>query len=403
MKHSIKKEFKKYIYYLIASFDIIRLLILTKNHKEKYFFLQVEGGFGFTISSPHFLNIHYGNKWILLFGFRKANHNNEVVKLYNGKLKFFRVGNLNQSEFRYSFEKFVQKYLQKFFKIKIINMRDYLFSFPHPDSSNNEKYLSLPDSRQNLVFKKNKSNFYLDNKYKNSFKKSFEKFHGNFKGIINFFLRGKGKKHKSKKFLEKIKDARDIENFKPTLEFLVEDGWQIFLTGEEFEIPNWIKEKKNSIIYQEKTEFDLGTYNMFVANNQDIFIGSSSGAGVLNLLNPNCKSLLLECGHIGCGYINTVASYPKIKFKSLAEFSEILYYSFCDNIFLEKLYNSGKVEYLNPLDLKNITLEFIKNINSEDYFSKASDLGLNKGVLFDCETKISKYWLDKVNYNNLKK
>ena len=136
---------------------------------------------------------------------------------------------------------------------------------------------------------------------------------------------------------------------------------------------------------------------------QDIFIGSSSGAGVLNLLNPNCKSLLLECSHIGCGYINTVASYPKIKFKSLAEFSEILYYSFCDNIFLEKLYNSGKVEYLSPLDLKNITLEFIKNINSEDYFSKASDLGLNKGVLFDCETKISKYWLDKVNYNNLKK
>ena len=78
-------------------------------------------------------------------------------------------------------------------------------------------------------------------------------------------------------------------------------------------------------------------------------------------------------------------------------------HSVYDNIYLESLYNSGKVEYLKPLDLKNITLEFLKNINSEDYFSKASDLAINKGVLFDCETKISKYWLDKVNYNNLKK
>ena len=108
MKLLIKKEVKKYIYYLIACFDIIRLLVLTKNHKEKYFFLQVEGGFGFTISSSHLLNIQHGNKWILFFGFRKTNHNKEVEKLYDGKLKFFRAGNLNQGEFRYDFEKFLQ-------------------------------------------------------------------------------------------------------------------------------------------------------------------------------------------------------------------------------------------------------------------------------------------------------
>jgi len=400
--HFIKKTLKFFFYYSFAIYDITKIILKIKSIDKKKIFLQVEGGFGFTISSPHFLNIKLGDSWLLLFGFKKERHNIEVERIHNGKLKFFNVGNLNHPEFRSKFEKFIKSYLKFIFNIDIIIWRDYLFSIENPNKKNNKEYLSLPDSRQFFVFKDNKKDFYLNNYFKTQYNFHFKIFNGNFKGKINFFLRGKGKKFKSSKFIENIKDSRHIDDYKLTLEFLVDNGWQVFLTGEEFEIPNWIKQKKNSIIFREKTNLSINNYNMFVANNQDIFIGRSSGAGVLNLLNHSCKSLLLEDGHIGCGYINTVASYPKIAFKDLDDFYEVLYKGFANLSYINLLYEKNLVLPLSPQELKHITEEFINNLESNNFFKKADEIGIDKGILYDCDTKLSNYWLELVNFKYLK-
>jgi hypothetical protein len=216
--HNLKRKLKIIFFYLIAIFDIIKITFFLK--KKKNFFLQSEGGFGLTIATPHFLNIKLGEDWVLFFGYKKERHNIEVEKLYKGRLKFFRVGNLNLPENRINFEKVVKNILKIFFNIKLISIRDYTLSFSNPDKTNCKYYLSSKESIESIAFRENKKNFYSDNYFKINFEKYFYKFNGNFKGKINFFLRGKGKKSKSKKLLEKVKDARNIEDYKLTIKFI---------------------------------------------------------------------------------------------------------------------------------------------------------------------------------------
>ena len=65
-------------------------------------------------------------------------------------------------------------------------------------------------------------------------------------------MRGKGRKYHNDRFIDQISDARDINDYKLSVECLVDNNWQVFLTGELFNIPEWLKKMSNSIIYLKK-------------------------------------------------------------------------------------------------------------------------------------------------------
>ena len=138
--------------------------------------------------------------------------------------------------------------------------------------------------------------------------------------------------------LIKLEISRDINDYKLSVECLVDNNWQVFLTGELFNIPEWLKKMSNSIIYLEKTNLTLDDYNLYVLMNSDIYIGGSSGPPVFNCVS-NCKNLLLETNHLGISYLDTVVSYPKIKFKNFDELREIFLKSPFNDEFLKKIFD----------------------------------------------------------------
>jgi putative glycosyltransferase (TIGR04372 family) len=401
----MKNKIKIFIHYLIALFDIIVKVLLIRNKSKICFFLNTEGGFGPSITRSHLLNTLHGDNWILFFGTKKKRHNKKITKIFDEKLKFFPCGDLNFVQNKEKFEKFVSRILLLFFAIKITNVETIILDleFNENDLSLDEpqkKYKKIHLFETGFFFKKIKDReFYENNFYKKNFLDIFEKYESNFNGRINFFLRGKGKKYPNNRFLDNIRDSRNIEDYKPTIEYLIENNWQVFLTGEMFEIPEWLKEKENSIIFHSKTNLEIDDYNLYAMSNADFFIGGSSGPPLFNCINNSCKTLILETKHIGISYLNCVVSYPKILTNDILELEEIFRKSPYDDFFLEKLYKERLVENLSKNDLKLITKEFIENININSHWKTFKDLGFTKSHAYYLDAKISNYWL---KLNNIK-
>ncbi len=211
-------------------------------------------------------------------------------------------------------------------------------------------------------------------------------------------MRGKGRKYHNDRFIDQIRDSRDINDYKLSVECLVDNNWQVFLTGELFNIPEWLKKMNNSIIYLEKTNLTLDDYNLYVLMNSDIYIGGSSGPPVFNCVS-NCKNLLLETNHLGISYLDTVVSYPKIKFKNFDELREIFLKSPFNDEFLKKIFDQKKIEHLSSKELQLITNEFILNYNNDAYWKTSKDLGFLNSQAYYLDAKISNSWL---KLNNIK-
>ena len=401
----MKNKIKIFIQYFIALFNIILKVLLIKNKSKIYFYLNTEGGFGPSITRSHLINTLHGDNWILFFGTKKKRHNKKIAKIFDEKLKFFPCGDLNFPQNKEKFEKFVSKILLLFFAIKIKTVDPIIqdLEFNENDLSldeNQKKYKKVNLFETGFFFKKIKDHeFYENNFYKKNFLDIFEKYESNFNGRINFFLRGKGKKYPNNRFIDNIRDSRDIEDYKPTIEYLIENNWQVFLTGEMFEIPEWLKEKENSIIFHSKTNLEIDDYNLYAMSNADFFIGGSSGPPLFNCINNSCKTLILETKQIGISYLNCVVSYPKILTNDILELEEIFRKSPYDDFFLEKLFKEKLIENLSKNDLKLITKEFIENININSHWKTFKDLGFTKSHAYYLDAKISNYWL---KLNNIK-
>lgn len=401
----MKNKIKIFIQYFIALFNIILKVLLIKNKSKIYFYLNTEGGFGPSITRSHLINTLHGDNWILFFGTKKKRHNKKITKIFDEKLKFFPCGDLNFPQNKEKFEKFVSKILLLFFAIKIKTVDPIIqdLEFNENDLSldeNQKKYKKVNLFETGFFFKKIKDHeFYENNFYKKNFLDIFEKYESNFNGRINFFLRGKGKKYPNNRFIDNIRDSRDIKDYKPTIEYLIENNWQVFLTGEMFEIPEWLKEKENSIIFHSKTNLEIDDYNLYAMSNADFFIGGSSGPPLFNCINNSCKTLILETKQIGISYLNCVVSYPKILTNDILELEEIFRKSPYDDFFLEKLFKEKLIENLSKNDLKLITKEFIENININSHWKTFKDLGFTKSHAYYLDAKISNYWL---KLNNIK-
>ena len=402
---SFKSRIKFIIDLIICFFDIIIIIFSIKKIKNKIFFVQIEGGFGPSVTSSHLLNLDFKSNWILLFGTKKDRHNKKISKIFDEKIKFFRCGSLNSTKNQEQFYRYIKKYLFLFFKINLRRTDEYIqnFDWQDPESKTADKdFLSLKKRllfESCFFFKKRRDEIsYSNNEYKKKFSEKFKKFENNFKGRANFFLRGKGRKYPNNRFIDNIRDSRDINDYKLSIECLVDNNWQIFLTGEMFDIPDWLKKMNNSIIYLKKTNLTLDDYNLYVLMNSDIYIGGSSGPPIFNCVS-NCKNLLLETCHLGIAYLDTVVSYPKIKFDNLDELKEIFLKSPFDDQFLNKIFEQKKIERLSSKELQLITNEFIYNYNDDAYWKTSKDLGFLRTQIYYLDAKISNSWL---KLNNIK-
>ncbi len=188
-----------------------------------------------------------------------------------------------------------------------------------------------------------------------------------------------------------MRDSRNIEDYKLSIECLVDHNWQIFLTGELFEITNWIKNMNNSVIFHQKTNLTLDDFNLYVLSNSQIYIGGSSGPPLFSCIS-NCKNLLLETNHLGIGYLDTVVSYPKINFKDLSELKEIFLRCPYDNQYLEDVFKSGLIKKLTSNELQEITNEFISNYSNSKFWKTPQSLNIEDGQLYYLDSKISNFW-----------
>ena len=398
---------KKYFFYffkIIFDFNycliqIIYLLIILR--KKKNIFLSIEGGFGHTISQPHLLNINYGNNWTLIFGYRKSRHNKLIKNFFKNKLFFFTPGIFTENRLRKILEK-IFIFFFKFFLNKNINiMEEYVLSLPYNRLSS-QKYLLSYDSRIFKVFKDNKLNFYSEI-IENIDTFDFDYKKKKFKGIINFFIRNKGKLSKSHDYSNFIRDSYSLDLYKKTIEFLVKSNWQLVLSGDIDTIPVWLQKFDESIIYRSKTNLSKDEFGILAGVKSDIFIGSSSGAPHYNLINPKIKTLLLADRHIGWGYINTIVSYPKLNFFSKKDFKEKIINCASDfNLIKELIENNQSKTQISEDEILQITQEFIHNFKNPIYGVSPVDLGINSGPLYDCGSRFSEVWLKMIDYYNLK-
>ena len=87
----IKYFLKRLIIYLslpVVFLGVLKILFLIFFNKNKLFFLQEEGGFGHTITSPVYLDSILKDKWILIFCYSSTRHNKAINHVFNNKIFF---------------------------------------------------------------------------------------------------------------------------------------------------------------------------------------------------------------------------------------------------------------------------------------------------------------------------
>lgn len=411
------KFYKKYLHLIISFFLFIFLLpqiilickIIFKN-KNKHIFGQPEGGFGHTITTPLYLYSLYEKNWLLFYAYQKGRHNKYIKELFPDNLFFVNVNLFNSRLslnlfFRKLYFKFLGKIIQLIFKIKINDYITFLFDNKKKDETYNDHiYFQRFESLiwKNIVNNSNKfvinSNLFI-NLNKNNF--NLKK---NFKKKICFTLRYKGNKKyfNNNKYLindknfdlgNMIRDSRDIEDYKFIINDLVSKKYQVIISGDECEYPDWIMNSGDEILTFNKTDCKLDHFQFKYALESDIHIGVSSGGMLYSMFKK--KNLFLETYELGAGYNNTIVSYPFIKAENAKDLGEIIMtnnYKWDKEFFME----SGIIKPLKISDLNLIYLDFIDNISNENYGISPKTIGIHQGMLTDSNSKFSNKWIELI-------
>ena len=262
--------------------DLIRLFFILLKRKDQKIFLMLEGGFGHTIVDPHFINLIEKSNWTLILAYDKKFHNKEIQYVFDkriiliSKTRIFGILEV--------YTKFSLKIFKAIYSIDIIPIKHYIMSQSCLIFKNN--YHKTQESRTFKVFRKFKDH----NLYRNYIKKYDDinltsKFPKN-KGIINFQFRAKAKETSTDDWFSHFRDSENIDYYKETIEYIFDNGWVILFGGENFDIPNWLKNYSNKFITRRDTNFDKDKYGMFVGLKSNIYIGPLSGASLFSMIDP---------------------------------------------------------------------------------------------------------------------
>ena len=370
------------------------------NSKNVSFFLQPEGGFGHTILTPLILTVLFKNKWKLIFGYTNKRHNFLITSIFKNNFFFFRykifpVFNLKMNIGLFSIIYF---FLEKILRKKVFNFVDVLDKFPL--TKKNTIYLSrnpdiafLRKMRLFQIIIKNKHNFDLPDDLNLKYTNILNNIGGNsFDRRILLIFRRKC----SFESTEINRNSPSVINFKKLILELIKNNHQVFIGGDEFSYPEWLNNLAPSVITRKNTILEKDDYRLFVGMTSHGIIGSESGASLYGLLNKKRKILLLENTIIGSAFPNSIVSYPKIYFKSIKEFKNIilnypLHSTYSVNNFLDK--SKVSLSNLEPNHIRDIGLDFVNNLNNNDYGIKPEKYGINNGLLSLCKARFSPVWL----------
>lgn len=404
---------KKFFFFLISLFffiflfsKLIKSLIVINKNLDKHVYYQPEGGFGFTISSPLYLESKFNKDWLLLFAYNKKRHNIYIEKLFPNNFFFVKISIFEfviNTFFRKLFFKILSLFSKVFLKKTIYDFIDKLFlDNPISNDQLTNEYYKRYESRcwPELIKNRNKFNF----NHLNEGKKNFLDFFclKNIKKRVCFFLRYKANKENftSKNLIENplldipniLRDSRPIEDYKFIIKDLVEKEYQVFITGDNFHKHDWIKKFGNEVVYYDKYKnINKNYYDFFAGFSSDIIIGQASGGFLYCMLNK--KNLLLETFEIGTGLNHSIVSYPYLKIKNSNELKKIVFdehFKFDPEFFS----NNSKISQLSLEQLNSIYLDYIDNYSNDEYGIKPQKFGIDKGQLIETNSKFSPKWLE---------
>lgn len=371
-----------------------------KDDKNVSFILQSEGGFGHTISTPIILGVLLKNKWKLIFGYSNKRHNYLIASIFRDKFFFLRYNIMPGFYSKIQVWQFniIYFFFKKILKKKTFYFFDIIDKFPF--QKKNSIYLSRnPDItfirkiKLIQILIKNKHNYDLPDDLSLKYANILNNIRGDsFDRRILLILRRKGILDNT----EISRDTPDIINFKKLIMELKKNNHQIFIGGDEFNYPDWLNNLAPSVITRKNTILGIDDYRLFVGMTSHGIIGPESGAILYGLLNKKRKVLLLENTIVGSAWPNTIVSYPKIYFKSIKEFKNlILNYplnsTYSDNSFLNK--SEVRLSNLHANHIKDIGLDFVNNLNNNDYGIKPEKYGIHNGLLNLCKARFSPVWL----------
>ena len=366
---------------------------------DKKIFIQLEGGFGHTLSEPHYLNLTEKDNWVLIFAYSEKFHSKEINKIFNKNIFF-----INKTSLFYTKKNIVEKIFiftfKNFIKKKLINLNEFILAKQNKVYKNN--YHKTLESVTFKKFRESASHDIYTDIIKNlDYSNILKNFEGDFKGRIYFNYRKKAKHTDSSDLESKFRDSNDIYFYKPLFDFLIDNNWQIFCGINFQNIPDWVNDYDNSFIHPLKAKFTVDEFQFFAGVITDLYIGGTSGGAMYNLINSKKKSLILNALPFGYSYINCISSYPILHSKDLLEFKQLLECSFFNN----DKYDENLLKKIRPLNIQEqiqIVEEFINNYKREDYGISLNDLGIENQIMNDTNGKVSPKWLELIEYKKLK-
>ena len=292
------KIFYKFPFQLINFLILIpiNLFLILKNSKTKNVFLQPEGGFGHTITSPLLLNYYYKKNWVLFFGFNSKRHNPYVAKIFPNIIF------LNTSLIPVSAEYFSKLsfkiynfFLTKLLKKKVLFMQDYAHSLSPSHLNKDNDLLQKCFVRSKLFWIMSEPDFeYLDIRKIYNLNSDLEKMFFKKKKLLNFVIRRKDHKNQLD---DTLRDTKNYFFYKDSFTKAIENGWEIMLSGDVNNIPEWIL-KNEKFHYYQKYDLDKNYFNFLSGVYSHTCIGPHSGALYYNIAKKN-KCLILEHSYLG--------------------------------------------------------------------------------------------------------
>lgn len=397
----IKKIFKKILQLLSFVYSLVNLLILILkvDFKNRTVFLQPEGGFAHTILSPEVLKrIYKKSTWCIIFGYEIRRHNYLTKNLYEGHFFWLKLSvplkKISVIDQRY--KDIIFKVLACYLNLKKIKFLYYTDFISKYDNLHLKKIHSNFNKEGMLMHEYNAYKIFNQSKYvpEELFSQK----------IKNFYLNKTTKKKCGIAFKNKSpnhnytneRSSDDLQNYKKSFFWLVQQGWEIYLYGDEIlKIPEWFKEIESSIFYQKKSGLKRDEFNLKCGLICDCFIGPSSGASSWKYIFHNKPQLIIDSYPIGWGYFNSVVS-----FKFISKHNKLKYLS---EILDDKIYILKKPPFLSRYSNENekylIIKNFIKNLeNLDNETIKPGDLKLyHDHPLVWSKTLISKTWFDMQN------
>ena len=295
-------------------------------------FLSPEGGFGPTILKSIVLKCYYGKKnsdeYILVFGLNPRRHNPLVKNIFGHHFiwlalssKYIPLSKINDKN-KYLIFKFLNFLLINFSDVKkIYDFNGYfckkwnISSFPQEEQN---KYGSYKKFHKFIYENEKFIHFDLEflEKYKNKIK------FNNSKNKVGIFLRTKGLASQNN-LSSYLRDSNKLENFKNTIEESVKKNWQVFISGDLEEFPEWLNQYEDMIIHRKKCKLSKNEFNLFVGLSVDCFITTGSGPVAWKLIDPNKPHLVLDAYPLAFGWYKSTVAYKFLSDQKNANFLNI--------------------------------------------------------------------------------